>query len=161
MFINSTDLTGQLIMHVLNIILFILFIALLFEPRSNIMKYQYQPWFAPNGKVPIGVACGDTGMPLTVLTHHKAKFEWTPTQHTAFMMLKEGIIQAPISCYPDPARKYIVYMDASDNMCGAQLSQEYNGSKFQIAFLSNMFTETERKWSTPDVIWLASHCSTN
>ena len=36
---------------------------------------------------------------LTSLTHHKAKFEWTPTHHTAFMMLKEAIIQAPILCY--------------------------------------------------------------
>ena len=31
--------------------------------------------------------------PLTLLTHHKAKFEWTPAHHTAFMMLKEAIIQ--------------------------------------------------------------------
>ena len=29
--------------------------------------------------------------PLTLLTHHKAKFEWTPAHHTAFMMLKEAI----------------------------------------------------------------------
>ena len=34
--------------------------------------------------------------PLTLLTHHKAKFEWTPTHHTAFMTLMEAIMQAPI-----------------------------------------------------------------
>ena len=62
------------------------------------------------------------------------------------MMLKTAIIQAPILCYPDPAKKCIVYMDALDNMCGAQLSQEHNGIKFAIAF----FTETQRKWSTPE-----------
>ena len=39
--------------------------------------------------------------PLTLLTCHKAKFEWTPVYHTAFMMLKEAIIQAPILCYHD------------------------------------------------------------
>ena len=33
---------------------------------------------------------------LTLLTHHKTKFEWTPLHHTAFRMLKEAIIQAPI-----------------------------------------------------------------
>ena len=38
------------------------------------------------------------------LTHHKAKFEWTPAHHTAFMMLKEAIIQASILHYPDPTR---------------------------------------------------------
>ena len=49
--------------------------------------------------------------PLTLLTHHRAKFEWTPVHHTTFMTLKEAIIQAPILCYPDPARRYIVYTD--------------------------------------------------
>ena len=72
--------------------------------------------------------------PLTLLTYHKAKFEWTPTHHTAFMTLKETITQASILCYPDPARKYIVYLNAMDDMCGAQLLQEYDGTKFQIAF---------------------------
>ena len=89
-------------------------------------------------------------MPLTLLTHHKAKFDWTPTHHTASMMLKEAIIQAHILCYPDPARRYIVYMDALDDACGAQLSQECDGAKFPIAFLSHTFTETQRKWSTPE-----------
>ena len=34
--------------------------------------------------------------PLTFLTHQQATFEWTPTQHNAFLMLKDSIIQAPI-----------------------------------------------------------------
>ena len=38
---------------------------------------------------------------LTLLTHQQAKFEWTPTQQNAFLMLKESIIQAPILHYPD------------------------------------------------------------
>ena len=88
--------------------------------------------------------------PLTLLTHHKAKFEWSPAHHTAFMMLKEAIIQAPILCYPDLTRRYIVYTDASDDACGVQLSQEHDGAKFPIAFLSHTFTETQRKWSTPE-----------
>ena len=66
------------------------------------------------------------------------------------MMLKEAIIQAPILCYPDPAKKYIVYMDALDDACGTQLSQEHDGTKFPIASLSHTFTETQMKWSTPE-----------
>ena len=62
-----------------------------------------------------------TAKPLTLLTHHNAKLEWTLTHHTTFMMLKEAIVQAPILHYPDPARKYIVYTDASDDTCGAQV----------------------------------------
>ena len=87
---------------------------------------------------------------LTLLTQHKAKFECTPVHHTAFMSLKEAITQAPILYYPDPARQYIVYMDALDAVGGAQLLQEHDGAKFPIAFLYHTFTETQRKWSTPE-----------
>ena len=69
--------------------------------------------------------------PLTLLTYHKTKFEWTPTHHTAFMMLKAAIIQAPILCYSDLSRRYIVYADALDDACGANCSQEHDGANFQ------------------------------
>ena len=88
--------------------------------------------------------------PLTLLTRQQVKFDWTPSHHKAFLTLKEAIIQAPILCYPDPNRKYIVYTDASDDACGAQLSQEHNGTEFPIAFLSHTFMETQRKWSTTE-----------
>ena len=73
-----------------------------------------------------------------------------PAPHTSFMTLKKAIIQAPNLCYLDPAKKYIVYTDASDDACGAQLSQEHNRIKFPVAFLAHTFTETQRKWSTPE-----------
>ena len=34
--------------------------------------------------------------------------------------------------------------------CGAQLSQEHDGTEFPIAFLSHTFTETQHKWSTTE-----------
>ena len=70
-----------------------------------------------------------------MLTKQQIKFEWTPVHHTAFLHLKEVIIQAPILCYPDPNKKYIVYADVSDDACGAQLSQEHDGTEFPVAFL--------------------------
>ena len=66
------------------------------------------------------------------------------------MMLKEAIIQAPILHYPDPARRYKVHRDVPDDACGAQLSQEHDGTEFLVAFLLHTFTETQRKWSTPE-----------
>ena len=57
-------------------------------------------------------------------------------------------MQVSILHYPHPNKKYIVYIDASDDACGVQLSQEHNGTEFPIAFLSHTFTETQRKWST-------------
>ena len=86
--------------------------------------------------------------PLTLLTRQQVKFEWRPVHHTTFLHLKEAIVQAPILHYPNPDKKYIVYTNASDNTCGAQLSQEHDGTEFPVAFLSHTFTETQWKWST-------------
>ena len=88
--------------------------------------------------------------PLILLTRQQVKFDWTPEHHTTFLHLKEAIVQAPILHYPDPSKKYIVYTDASDDACGAQLSQEHNGTEFPVAFLSHTFTETQLKWSTTE-----------
>ena len=84
---------------------------------------------------------------LTLLTHQKAEFEWTPIHQKAFLALKKSVIQAPILCYLDQPKWYIVYTDSSDNACRAQLSQEHDGTEFPIAFLSHTFMDTQRKWS--------------
>ena len=88
--------------------------------------------------------------PLTLLTRQQVKLDWTPKHHTAFLHLKEAIFQAPILHYPHPEKRYIVYTDASDDACRAQLSQEHNGTEFPVAFLSHTFTETQWKWSTTE-----------
>ena len=72
--------------------------------------------------------------PLTLLIHQQAKFEWTPSHHNAFLTLKESVIQVPILHYSNPKKHYIVYTDASDDACGAQLSREHDGTEFPIAF---------------------------
>ena len=77
------------------------------------------------------------------------KFEWKDIHPDAFMKLKEAIIQAPILRYADTTKPYIVYMDASDDACGVQLSQIHDGTEFPLAFLSHTFTDTQRRWSTP------------
>ena len=41
-------------------------------------------------------------------------------------------------------------MDASDDACGAHLTQEHDGTEFPITFLSHTFSETQRKWSTTE-----------
>ena len=80
----------------------------------------------------------------------QVKFDWTPTHHETFLKLKESIIPALILWYPDPNKRYIVYTDALDDACEAQLSQEHDGMEFPIAFLSLTFSETQRKWSTTE-----------
>ena len=66
------------------------------------------------------------------------------------MKLKDSIIQAPILCYANPSKKYIVYTDASDDACRAQLTQQHNGTEFPVTLLSHTFSETQRKWSTTE-----------
>ena len=88
--------------------------------------------------------------PLTLLARQQVKFDWTPEHHTAFLHLKEAIVQAPTLHYPNLEKRYIVYTDTSDDTCRAQLSQEHNGTEFPVAFLSHTFTETEQKWSTTE-----------
>ena len=83
------------------------------------------------------------GKPLTMLTHMDVRFEWKETHRCAFMKLKDTIIKAPILRYPDATKPYIVYTDASDNACGAQLSQMHKEAEFPVAFLSHTFTDTK------------------
>ena len=78
------------------------------------------------------------------------KFAWTSGHHTAFNTPKSTLIETPILHYQDPSKHYIVYTDVSDNACGAQLSEEYNGQELPIAFLSCMLTDTQWKWSTTE-----------
>ena len=86
--------------------------------------------------------------PLTMLTRMDVKFEWKETHHCAFMKLKDAIIQAPILRYLDTTKPYIMYTDASDDACRAQLLHMHN--EFLVAFLSHTFTDTQRRWSTPE-----------
>ena len=64
--------------------------------------------------------------PLTLLTRQQVKFNWTPEHQAAFIHLKDAIVQAPILHYPNSNKTYMLYTDASDDACGAHLSQEHN-----------------------------------
>ena len=40
-----------------------------------------------------------------------------------------------------------MYTDASDDVYGAQLSQEHDSQELPVAFFSHTFTDTQWKWS--------------
>ena len=77
--------------------------------------------------------------PLTLLTRQQVKFDWISEHQAAFIHLKDAIVQAPILHYPNPNKTYIIYTDASDDACGAQLSQEHDGTEFPVAFYHTLF----------------------
>ena len=78
--------------------------------------------------------------PLTMLTRMDVKFKWKETHHSTFMKLKEAIIQAPILQYPDTTKPYIVYTDASNDACRAQLSQICNGTELPVSYCIHLWT---------------------
>ena len=88
--------------------------------------------------------------PLTLLTRQQVKFEWMLEHQTAFVHLKNTIVQAPILHYPNPNKTYIVYTDASDDACGAQLSQEHDGTEFPIAFHPTPFLKCNANGALPN-----------
>ena len=69
------------------------------------------------------------------------------TCQTAFDTLKGALIRAPILHCSDPSKCYVVYTDASDDACRAQLPQEHNRQELPVTFFSHTFTETHWKWS--------------
>ena len=89
--------------------------------------------------------------PLTLLTQQQVKLESTPAHHEALLKLKGIHHTSTDSVIPQPKQEiYIVYTDTSDDACGAQLTQEHDGTEFPIVFLSHAFLETQRKWSTTE-----------
>ena len=68
----------------------------------------------------------------------------------AFNTLKSTLLELPILHYPDSSKCYIVYTDALNDACGAELSQEHDGQELPVEFLSHTFTDTQWKWSTTE-----------
>ena len=87
--------------------------------------------------------------PLTMLTRMDVKFEWKETHHCTFMKLKEAIIQAPILQYQTQQNPTLCTQMPPMTLVELS-SQIHNGIEFLVAFLSHTFTDTQRRWSTPE-----------
>ena len=75
-------------------------------------------------------------------------FSRTAEEHLSHIRkVSEKLRSANLS---NPSKRYIVYTDALDDACGAQLTQEHDSTEFPIAFLSHTFLETHKKWSTTE-----------
>ena len=95
----------------------------------------------------------DAARSMTNLTRKGVKFEWTDECQIEFDYLKKCLIEALILKYPNPSKKYVVLMDASDQAAAAVLIQEYPSEdretkEMAIAYLSVQFSYTQFKWST-------------
>uniref|UniRef100_A0A9J8BP49 Reverse transcriptase/retrotransposon-derived protein RNase H-like domain-containing protein n=1 Tax=Cyprinus carpio carpio TaxID=630221 RepID=A0A9J8BP49_CYPCA len=61
--------------------------------------------------------------PLTALTSPRTTFRWSDTAEAVYAKLKSRFVSAPILVAPDPARQFVVEVDASEVGVGAVLSQ--------------------------------------
>lgn len=91
-------------------------------------------------------------LPLTALTSVKVVFSWTPEADVAFNELKSLFANAPILIQPDPAKQFVVEVDASDSGVGDVLSQfsETDHKTHPCAFFSRRLTPAERNYDVGD-----------
>ena len=90
--------------------------------------------------------------PLTRLTQHDCKFEWTPQCQKSFDHLRELLMEYPILRYPDPKKGYTVLTDASGIGWSGVLTQEYADKKGRlknhpICYVSGQFRGSQLNWA--------------
>lgn len=95
--------------------------------------------------------------PLNKLTRKKSIFIWSKECQKAFEMLKNSLIQKPILQYPDFKKEFVVTVDASNYACGAVLSQNHNGHKLPISYISRTFQKGELNKAIIEKELLAIH----
>ena len=95
----------------------------------------------------------DTARPLTTLTRKDIKLEWSNDCQVSFDYLKDCLIKDLVLKYPDPNKRYVVFMDASDQVAAAILTKEYSDvdgkiTELPVAYVSAQFSDTQFKQST-------------
>ena len=83
--------------------------------------------------------------PLTGLTQKDLKFQWTPQAHSAFEMIKEAMIKAPVLVIPNtgPDARYTLYTDASGFAVGAVLLQDQGHGLQPVAYHARKMNKHE------------------
>ena len=106
-------------------------------------------------------AFAEKAHPLTMLTRKNVAWEWGDAQRDAFTCIRQCLTSQPILRYPDFARKFIIYTDASGYGIGAVLAQiqgpphsaDQKGSDEEevvIAYSSKHLDDRQSKWSTTE-----------
>ncbi|KAI2644474.1 Transposon Tf2-6 polyprotein [Labeo rohita] len=93
-----------------------------------------------------------TAAPLTALTKpSRGEFHLTPEASQAFKTLCHQFTSAPVLIHPDPARSFVVEVDASDVGVGGVLSQCGPDEKLHpCSFFSRKFNLTQQRYGVGD-----------
>lgn len=71
---------------------------------------------------------------------------WTPACDDAFQNIVYKLTHAPVLAFADPAKHYILHVDASLNGLGAVLNQEYPEGIRPVTFASRKLSQAERNY---------------
>jgi hypothetical protein len=89
--------------------------------------------------------------PLTTLLKKGALYIWTPATETAFRVLQQALITAPVLALPDFKHQFVIDTDACDVGIGAVLSQQGH----PIAYVSKALGPRNRGLSVYEKEYLA------
>lgn len=97
----------------------------------------------------------DKTAPLNEMLKKDAKFLWTEERNTAFLSLKQCLVEPPVLSVPNFDLPFEIRTDASDYALGAVLLQ-HDGEGYRIlAYHSRLFTPAERNYTTTEKECLA------
>ena len=85
----------------------------------------------------------------------KTLINWSETAQSAFEVLKELCVNAPILAFPDYKLPFILHTDSSTEGLGAVLYQKQEGKLRVIAYASRSVTKTESNYPTHKLEFLA------
>ena len=101
--------------------------------------------------------------PLHNLTRDQVAFRWDNSCETAFISLKQKLIESPVLAYPSFTRPFVLETDACLEGLGAVLSQQQDdGHLHPIVYASRALAPSERNYGTTElemltIIWALSH----
>ena len=85
----------------------------------------------------------------------KTLINWSEAAQSAFEVLKELCVNAPILAFPDYKLPFILHTDSSTEGLGAVLYQKQDGKLRVIAYASRSVTKTESNYPTHKLEFLA------
>ncbi len=89
-------------------------------------------------------------MPLTCLLKSDVDFLWSPECEQSFQELKAALLSAPILCYPDFNKEFVLTCDASNTAIGYWLGQTDERGLHAIAFGGRKLAPRETRYNVSE-----------
>lgn len=93
--------------------------------------------------------------PISELLKKNTKFVWNVERERAFNQIIVALTTAPVLANPDYKLPFEIQADACKQSCGAVLVQYQDGQEKVIAYMSQKFTDTQKKYHVTELECLA------